>query len=133
MLLLFQKDLCRNCPVSGHLAEVTVSQAGEGMQRREGWKEWKKLQKVSEQMEAKERIDVEEERLMEVQGGGESLLLHNLSLSLSLSFFGLFSSPILTCQFNCALLTGVIMGCVARVITWHIKGIHDHDSSSITR
>lgn len=37
MLLLFQKDLCPNCPVPGHLAEVTVSQAGETMQReREG-------------------------------------------------------------------------------------------------
>lgn len=92
MLLLFQKDLCRNCPASGHLAEVTVSQAGEGMQRREGWKEWKKVQKVSEQMEAKERIDVEEERLMEVQGGGESLLLHNLSLSLSLILWPFFFS-----------------------------------------
>lgn len=34
-------------------------------------------------MEAKERIDVEEELLMEVQGGGNCLLLHNLSLSRS--------------------------------------------------
>lgn len=59
-----------------------------------GWKEWRKLQKGNEQMEAKERIDVEK-RLMEVQGGGKSLLLHNnspslalfLSLSHSLAFY----------------------------------------------
>lgn len=96
MLLLFQKDLCRNCPVPGHLAEVKVSQAeegdAEGEGRSSGCKEWKKLQKGNEQMEAEERIDVEEERLMEVQGGGKCLLLHTYTPhthihSHSLAFF----------------------------------------------
>lgn len=130
MLLLFQKDLWRNCPVPGHLAEVTASQAGEG--RSSGWKEWTKVQKGNETMEAKERIDAEEERLIEVQGDGKCLHNHSLSLSRSL-FLWPFSSPTLTCQFNGALLTGVIMGCVARVITWHIKGIHKRYSSSVAR
>lgn len=109
MLLLFQKDLCRNCPVPGHLAEVKVSQAeegdAEGEGRSSGCKEWNKLQKGNEQMEAEERIDVEEERLMEVQGGGKCLLLHTYiphTHTYTLILWP-FSSPILTCQFNCAL------------------------------
>lgn len=44
-------------------------------------------------MEAKERIDVEEERLMKVQGGGNCLLLHNLSLSLVLLSLSLVLWP----------------------------------------
>lgn len=88
MLLLFQKDLCRNSPVPGHLAEVTVSQAGERDGRSFGRKDWKKLQKGNEQMEAKERKECRGGEINGSSGGWKvSAPTQSLSPSLSPTFF----------------------------------------------